>query len=247
MRIIKNAISLHFPDSLFLSSTSNENNTDSDILRMGERLAQEVISFIREWCPLGNLGRLSFIGHSLGGLIIRAALPNLREYRQKLHLYLSLATPHLGYMYNSSKIVDAGMWVLKKWKKSTCLQQLSLADSEEPRHSLLYKLSMFDGINWFPHVILLGSYQDTYAPYDSARIEVGDKVLADTNLGPIYKEMTENILDSLQSDAMIRLDVDFKIGSRSIDSFIGRAAHIQFLENFPLMQILIFRYYEIFS
>jgi len=43
---------------------------------MGKRLAEEVRRFIKEWCPNGCT-RLSFIGHSLGGLIIRSAIPNL--------------------------------------------------------------------------------------------------------------------------------------------------------------------------
>jgi len=34
---------------------------------------------------------------------------------------MSLSSPHLGYMYNSNKLFDAGMWFLKKWRKSKCL------------------------------------------------------------------------------------------------------------------------------
>ena len=43
---------------------------------------------------------MSFIGHSIGGLIIRAALPHLAEYAPKFFTYISLGSPHLGYMYN---------------------------------------------------------------------------------------------------------------------------------------------------
>jgi hypothetical protein len=34
---------------------------------------------------------------------------------------MTLSSPHLGYMYNASKIVDAGLWILNKWKKNTSL------------------------------------------------------------------------------------------------------------------------------
>jgi len=54
------------------------------------------------------MDRLSFVGHSLGGLIIRSALPYLEQYASKMHLYMTLSSPHLGYMYQSSKLVDAG-------------------------------------------------------------------------------------------------------------------------------------------
>lgn len=47
---------------------------------MGEKLSTEIINFISENCPENTLGRLSFIGHSLGGLIIRASLPFLDKY-----------------------------------------------------------------------------------------------------------------------------------------------------------------------
>ena len=62
--------------------------------------------------------KVSFIGHSLGGLIIRAAIPYLDDLQAKLHTYMSMSSPHLGYMYNSNKLLDAGMWVMKNWKKS---------------------------------------------------------------------------------------------------------------------------------
>lgn len=90
-------------------------------MEMGERLAQEVKQYIISFCPASCLSRISFVGHSLGGLIIRSALPHLGEFSQKFYTYMSLSSPHLGYMYNSNKLFDAGMWVLKKWRKSKCL------------------------------------------------------------------------------------------------------------------------------
>lgn len=29
-----------------------------------------------------------------------------------MYTFFSLSSPHLGYMYNSSKVIDAGIWVL---------------------------------------------------------------------------------------------------------------------------------------
>ena len=49
-------------------------------MEMGERLATEVKQYIISFCPASCLSKISFIGHSLGGLIIRAALPHLAEY-----------------------------------------------------------------------------------------------------------------------------------------------------------------------
>ena len=44
---------------------------------MGKRLANEIKKYIDEWCPGKTLGKLSFVGHSMGGIIIRASLPYL--------------------------------------------------------------------------------------------------------------------------------------------------------------------------
>lgn len=62
------------PDAIFLSSSSNEDQTEGDIFEMGERLANEIKQYIQSFCPISCLARISFVGHSLGGLIIRASL-----------------------------------------------------------------------------------------------------------------------------------------------------------------------------
>lgn len=103
--------------------------TDNDIFEMGERLANEIKSFIIENFPQNSLSKLSFIGHSLGGVKIRAALPKLLDYREKFFCFMSFSSPHLGYGINTSSVVEAGMWVLQKMKNSICLKQLSMSDN----------------------------------------------------------------------------------------------------------------------
>lgn len=246
MRLLKNNLSLLYPEALFLCSNANEETTEGDINEMGVRLAQEVVNYITEWCPESALGRISFIGHSMGGLIIRAALPYLEQYSPKMHMFMTFSTPHLGYMYNSSRLIDAGMWFLKKVRRSKCLQQLSMSDHSDSRQTLIYELSMKKGLNWFKHIVLIGSHQDQYAPFDSARMEVPIRSSQDDR-SRLYHEVASNLLYNLTADVLHRLDVDFKISEKSLDSLIGRAAHIQFLENQPLMRLLIYRYPEFFS
>lgn len=247
MRLMKNNIALVHPEALFLCSNSNEESTEGDIGEMGVRLAQEVMNFITEWCPNRSLGRLSFIGHSMGGLIIRAALPYLENYSTKMHMYVSLSSPHLGYMYNSSKIIDAGMWFLKKWRKSKCLQQLSMSEQTNLRQCFLYELSTKKGLGWFKHIMLVSSYQDQYAPYDSARMELTLKTGNEPERAEIYEEMTRNLLAGMNVEALYRLDINFRMPEKSLDTLIGRAAHIQFLENQTLMKMIIHRYPDLFS
>ncbi len=58
--------------------------------------------------------RISFIGHSLGGIIIRAAFDYLKEYKSCMHTFITLSSPHLGVNYNDSHLVDAGNSKKKK-------------------------------------------------------------------------------------------------------------------------------------
>lgn len=158
MRLIKNNLYLLYPDALFLSSKANEEYTNGNIADMGRRLAQEVNVFLKEWCPGESLGRLSFIGHSLGGVIIRAALPNLSEYSDRMYLFMSLSSPHLGYMYNNSKLIEAGIWFLRNTRKSECLEELHMTDQEQLADCYLYKLTNNPGLGWFRNIALLCSY-----------------------------------------------------------------------------------------
>ena len=82
--------------------------TNGDISEMGKNLANEVLSYIGDWCPGRALGHINFIGHSLGGVIIRAALPHLISIKDKMNTFMTLSSPHLGYMYNTSNLIDAG-------------------------------------------------------------------------------------------------------------------------------------------
>jgi len=126
-----------------LISKSNEADTHASIEQLGLNLATEVKLHLHRYFEnrTDKLKKISFIGHSLGGIITREALKHLGKYADVMHGFVSLGSPHLGYMYNSSGLVDAGMWMLQKWKNSKSLQQLSMTDSKDYRDSFLYRLS----------------------------------------------------------------------------------------------------------
>ena len=127
-------------------------------MEMGERLANEVRQYILSFCPVSCLSKISFIGHSIGGLIIRAALPHLAEFSSKFYTYMSLGSPHLGYMYNKNKLIDAGVWFLRKWRNSKSLTQLSMTDESSIEETCLYVLTTLPGLEWFKNVVLVCSY-----------------------------------------------------------------------------------------
>ncbi|EGR33815.1 serine esterase, putative [Ichthyophthirius multifiliis] len=278
MKLFKNYINYSYPEAMFLCSSYNEDNTEGDLEDMGKNLANEITAFVQDNCQGDNLGkytyififqiinkkiiRLSLIGFSLGGLIIRSALPYLEQFSQKTFTFMSLSSPHLGFMYNSNKIIDTGIWILKRWKKSICLQQLTMADHQDIQQTFLYKLSQAKGLGWFKNICLVSSSQDSYSPFDSARIEMTKEASKDPKKGQLYNEMTQNVLGQLSTNVLYRLDVHFQIQEkllfiifqylnqffcfRNIDTFIGRAAHIQFIECQQLIRLLILNYEQFF-
>jgi alpha-beta hydrolase superfamily lysophospholipase len=103
MKIIQYNIEVLFPDVMVFSSKVNEDDTSISMAEMGLNLAKEVEQHIYYNC-YKSLERLSFIGHSMGGVIIRAALPHLKQFKKKMYSYMSLSSPHLGFIYGAGLV-----------------------------------------------------------------------------------------------------------------------------------------------
>ena len=46
----------------------------------------------------------------------------MKNILPRLHVYMSLASPHLGTMYAESQLVSTGMWAMLKVNKAQCLK-----------------------------------------------------------------------------------------------------------------------------
>ena len=80
-------------------------------------------NFIKKYLLILNLSaRLSFIGHSLGGIIIRAALPHLAHYKDIMTTFMTFSTPHLGTFRGGSMIVNNGIRIMKFFGKGLALK-----------------------------------------------------------------------------------------------------------------------------
>uniref|UniRef100_G1PI01 Family with sequence similarity 135 member A n=1 Tax=Myotis lucifugus TaxID=59463 RepID=G1PI01_MYOLU len=248
LRLVKTYIELGLPGGRidFLMSERNQNDTFADFDSMTDRLLDEIIQYIQIYSL--TVSKISFIGHSLGNLIIRSVLtrPRFKYYLHKLHTFLSLSGPHLGTLYNSSALVNTGLWFMQKWKKSGSLLQLTCRDHSDPRQTFLYKLSNKAGLHYFKNVVLVGSLQDRYVPYHGQTVSFCNKEYRDGRKGQIYSEMIHNLLRPiLQSKDcnLVRYNVINALPNTA-DSLIGRAAHIAvldseiFLEKFFLVAAL---------
>lgn len=92
--------------------------------------------------------------------------------------------------------------------------QLTMNDNDKLQQTFLYKLSEKPGLQWFKKIVLLGSHQDLYVPYYSARIQKHKQSIEDSadnvRKGEIYCNMVNNILKNVNGN-IIRLDVNFCI------------------------------------
>ncbi|XP_023777335.1 protein FAM135B isoform X4 [Cyanistes caeruleus] len=235
LRLVKTFIELGLPGGKldFLMSERNQTDTFADFDTMTDRLLDEIIQHIQLYNL--SISRISFIGHSLGNVIIRSVLtrPRFRYYLNKLHTFLSLSGPHLGTLYNNSTLVSTGLWLMQKLKKSGSLLQLTFRDNADLRKCFLYQLSQKTGLQYFKNVVLVASPQDRYVPFHSARIEMCKNALKDRHTGPVYAEMINNLLQPLigaKDCTLIRHNV-FHSLPNTANTLIGRAAHIAVLDS----------------
>uniref|UniRef100_A0A8C7S0V1 Family with sequence similarity 135 member A n=1 Tax=Oncorhynchus mykiss TaxID=8022 RepID=A0A8C7S0V1_ONCMY len=235
LRLVKTYLELGLPGARidFLMSERNQNDTFADFEQMTDRLLDEIVQYIQIYNL--TVSKISFVGHSLGNLIVRSVLtrPRFKCYLSRLHTFLSLSGPHLGTLYNSSALVNTGLWFMQKWKKSGSLLQLTCRDHSDPRQTFLYKLSKKSGLHHFRNVVLVGSLQDRYVPYHSARIEMCKTALKDKQTGSVYVEMIENLLLPVLQNRdcnLVRYDVIHALPNTA-NSLIGRAAHIAVLDS----------------
>lgn len=83
LRLVRNQWLLIDPEIQFLMSAANEDKTSGDFRDMGVRLANEVIAFLKKKMDKASRRgilkdiKLSFVGHSIGNLIIRTALAGI--------------------------------------------------------------------------------------------------------------------------------------------------------------------------
>ncbi|CAL4985765.1 unnamed protein product [Urochloa decumbens] len=262
LRLVRNQWLLLDPGAECLLSQINEDRTSGDFKEMGRRLANEAVAFLKrrldKYSKNGGCQemKLSFVGHSIGNIILRSALtePKLQPYLKNLYTYMSISGPHLGYWYSSNSLFNSGLWLMKRLKGMQCMHQLTFSDDHDPQNTFFYKLCKLKTLENFKNIILVSSPQDGYVPYHSARIDLCHASSSDNSKrGQVFTEMLNNCLDQIraptsESRVFMRCDVNFDQSAqgRSLNTMIGRAAHIEFLENDIYARFIMWSFPELF-
>ncbi|PIA47746.1 hypothetical protein AQUCO_01400387v1 [Aquilegia coerulea] len=262
LRLVRNQWLLMDPGVECLMSEINEDRTSGDFREMGLRLAEEVTAFLKKKIDKASRSggyrniKLSFVGHSIGNVIIRTALtePKMEPLLKYLYTYMSVSGPHLGYLYSSNSLFNSGLWLLKKLKNSQCIHQLTFTDEPDLENTFFYKLCKQKTLEHFKNIVLLSSPQDGYVPYHSARIEMCQASSWDhSKKGKIFMEMLNDCLDQIRTPSseqrmFVRCDVNFDTSSqgKNLNTMIGRAAHIEFLETDIFARFIMWSFPEIF-
>ena len=105
----------------------------------------------------------------MGGLVLRIA-SNLIRHKDLLYAYLSLGTPHLGYLQGLKLHIRAGLSLFSSVYSNPCLNELSGKDSAGLHNSSIYKISLSGALTNFKKVIFVSSRKDKYVSWHSARI-----------------------------------------------------------------------------
>ncbi|KAI8609394.1 putative serine esterase-domain-containing protein [Chytriomyces sp. MP71] len=228
-------------DQAYLVSAVNEADTLQDIGIMADRLVSEIRAFIRE--KHINVERISFVCHSLGGIIARCAIQTegMASFQAKLESFVSFSSPHASLYFHSNALMISALRVYQLIGQSKSLDQLNLKDDPNPRKCLLYKLAQNEsnGLAKFRNVRFFGSHQDGYVPIDSALVDASshlkkreeNKISNAENplMNEVFVEMAEKINNCGNIEKFaVQFGSAYPI-TLSSDSLIGRTAHIAFL------------------
>lgn len=222
----------------YLMSRVNQTETWSDINTMAHNLLNEIGEFIGE--KQTRVRRISFISHSLGGVIVRAAVRLANDARMPwllplLHTVMCINTPHLGLAY-TGRHINWGVQLVRWWKRSRSMEQLAFRDAEPFTETFLYRLAQENTLGQFRHVVLLGNPEDLFVPMQSALVEHCKASARDaTPMGTAYREMVGSLLtsirDSEKTETLVRYMTVHRNQTANTNKITGRAAHIAPVED----------------
>lgn len=148
MRRIVSLLNLKYPALKVVSLQACARCAEASLVELASLAAQEISGHLQALrCQAREgLRRVSFLGHSVGALVLRLAFRNplLTPFTRFFHLFLSLNAPHCGVTF-SKRPIDWGSRFLAFVNSSQLVDELLLKDDKNPRNTLLYRMSQNSG------------------------------------------------------------------------------------------------------
>ena len=96
------------------------NRMDLSIAAMSELAVKEIDKYLESITLKDKKYRVVMIGHSMGGLVLRLAANQIKQ-KELLYGYISLGTPHLGYLQGLKLHIRAGLSFFSNIYSNPCL------------------------------------------------------------------------------------------------------------------------------
>ena len=241
--LFKNYLAVYLPpDKEYYCVKNMADMPNAPIKDLGEVVAKEVRDFI-QMRDL-QIDKLSFVGHSMGCVVIRAALmsKHLDPYLDKLHTFISFAGPHLGIAKQESAKVGCVIGFLSSARWMSNIRDLSLETL------FMHSLSSADRTHLFRHVLMFGSESDQFVgPGSALAVQPPSKGAVrkgKMGKGAVVDDMARNLsAASVCCETYRRFVVSFAPhGRRELTSWydrvIGRSIHICFLVDVTFLNLV---------
>lgn len=109
--LLKSFLQYKNPDIMvYICEGHTESKEEESIQELSAKVCDEILLFLVsfEEYHINTDYMISFLGFSLGGILIREFLSKLHEYKEKMLTYMSVSTPHLGTGTSNSTIFNFG-------------------------------------------------------------------------------------------------------------------------------------------
>ena len=152
MKKVMDLITLTYPHVKCVLLHKCYSNAVQSLSYLAKQVAEEILvnlKSIEQQSKGQSIQRISFIAHSIGGLVFRLAITesSLSSYQSYFHLFLSLNVPHLGLMF-ANLTTEVGARLIQKFTESIQMSELLLRDHKDLRQTTIYKLAENNGMSF---------------------------------------------------------------------------------------------------
>ena len=228
-RFIRSMITFKIPDINIHTVLKGVDTIRESIVSLGTRFAKEVTRQLDQ-ITITEKTKIHFFGHSMGGLIIRSALPLLTKYSQNFVTYISHCTPHLGAELNNSALkIGANFYGMFLDSKS--MMEMFQSNNTD----FIEQLSQIKEFSSFKNVVLIFNYDDGFVQPSSSRIVMEESKKKSES----YSKSLRNFYGNCKAQQVYKIGISCPGIVKGFDKILGRNSHMFFLTDYLSQRIVV--------